>query len=490
MGLPLQRQRTARADQEPSSGTQRRARPVRESGLAVSVGMRVPVPDYPGIFKLPGKEVYAIQTDDMDEERVVRSWRTVLRFVQRRKNLPTASPPLGRPPAPASVFMSPAEELPRAARARTRTVPFDPTQGETFVRTRVAKCVRLPSKEKKEEEEYAAPEKEEEKAEEEDDDDDEKETDLFGDGNGDDESDHTVSGGARHWTTDEDNALLIGMLRVGVVVGQPTTHAQWRTITACVCDVRFRTVRQVRRRWGFLNPMNKAANEATRKRRRAQHWLRRRVAAELFPSKKKQKKKTTTPVSHGFSPVQSDPLTDGIVREVLDEFTVGNDGTELELAAIEPPLSLDDHNAMLPFDARTRRKPTDPEITFRTTNPGCLTGPPQPEGLNRFAYRFADGCGFGLGRSQSYSFVFPADRRGVDGRRKYELIAVPGVELPAAAAPMHQNQITDYMLQRKARAARCLPLLETLMEKTPSASASTAVWDSASTAVWDSAAAQ
>jgi len=410
-----------------------------------------PVAGFPGVFKLSGKERFAIRVDD-SETRVVRSWRTVLRFFARKQALGGNPPPKPKPkpapaPAPAPPPPSTALASPTGKRLRVRTVPFDPTDGALPPRPRAAKRKAAAS---------PTDEGEGEEAQEED--------EPIDDGN---KSDHTASGGARHWTTEEDNVMLTWMMRLGMGVGKHASEAQWRTVTAKVCKVRFRTLRQVRRRWGFLNPANEAANDATRARRRDQDRLRREAVQELFPetktppTKKKKKKKSKAkdapdPDAGGAS---NEALTDGMVLEALDAFVVEDDDAPLELAAIEPPLSDDD-------GPRVKRRPTDPPINYYATHPWQPTGPPRATLCNAVAYTFSQG----LGRyPKPFSFVFPPDKRfHIDGRRKYEnLLAVPAAALPAAAATLHQNQITDYMLQRKKRAVCHSPLLAALQETTP-----------------------
>ena len=393
-----------------------------------------PVDGFPGVFKLSGKERFAIVFDE-SETRIVKSWRTVLRYFARKAKgeTPPPPPPPPPPPAPAS---------PIGKRTRVRPVPFDPTSNATPPRPRAAKRKVAPASDKEKVEEKVEEQEEAESA-----------------SSGDDELDHTASGGARHWTPEEDNVMLTWMVRLGMAVGKPASEANWRKVTENVCKIRFRTLRQVRRRWGFLNPANGAANEATRARRRDQDRVRRKVAQELFPKAEAPAKKQKKKKKEGPDGVPSEALTDGMVDEALAAFVAENDAATLALSAIEPPLDDDDRHK------HVKRLQTDPAINYQTTQPWQLTGPPRATPSNALEYEFTEG----LARSKPFSFRFPPDTRlHIDGRRKYEnlILAVPAAELPLAA--MHQNQITDYLLQRKKRAGCASPLLKALQEKTPS----------------------
>ena len=90
----------------------------RRSTERTAPEVRIPVKDYPGVFKLPGKEVYAIKLNGMETERVVRSWRTVARALERMEGFRDLA--IDNRVHAAGPELVPLQSIPRR---RTTTVP-------------------------------------------------------------------------------------------------------------------------------------------------------------------------------------------------------------------------------------------------------------------------------------------------------------------------------------------------------------------------------
>jgi len=217
---------------------------------------RTPLPDYPGVFKLPGREVYAIKLKGMPQERIVHSWRTVACALERMEGhgkLFTDNRARGAKPA-----LVPVVETPRR---RVSTVPFDATAAtDKKIKKRKRKAPVLvivppapPSSpvpsacDSHGEIDMAVFDLLEELA-----------FDAI-----DEEAEPPHRSG--NWTAEEDRALLMAAVSIGLVVGKRVKAAQWEVVVAAVSRcARQRSVSQVRRRWLALSPAGQAASQAKR----------------------------------------------------------------------------------------------------------------------------------------------------------------------------------------------------------------------------------
>ena len=324
-------------------------------------GQRVAVPGYPGVFKMAGKEVFAIRLKGMEEERIVKSWRTVLRAFERSDEvggITSHAPPLSasrgrRTPPSARAIAKTRKPKPRPQRApsppaeppaesRTRacvpTMPFDPTPVKATASARGSR-----SGKRRRLDVVAAPAQPTS-----DDDDDDAASYTT------DTTDATHVGRAAHWKPAEDNALLLAMMELGIKPTDRIDPDKWERILAKVCVVRPRTtLRQVRRRWWFLKPTNRPKIDAERERRRTADRLFRELKRNLelldvdpdVDSVLDFSTGDPTPFvldgNDGDEDDEDDDDNDRIDTMLLSEFALDEgDRTTLALSAIEP--SLDD----------------------------------------------------------------------------------------------------------------------------------------------------
>lgn len=425
----------------------------------VDCGQRVPVPNYPGIYKMAGKEVFAIKTEGMEEERIVKSWRTVLRILERANDPSVHKPAVFSAAEGCASEPSPPLSVTRGRRSKLPPSPAAATAATAEVAGRRSRVRKRKSGARKALEgrhhEPSAPEA---------DDDDSASV----------STDQSVGGAAFHWTSEEDNALLIAMLRLGITTKTRIDVHQWQEITESVCEVRSRTMRQVRRRWDYLNPDRKDKNEELRKRRRQKDRLERAINQELVTL---ATDKDNTQTCDFFADAVADE--DALGCLTLDDV----DPSELALQATEPPIdSFEEDNPIevqvqrvqTRVAKRHKRTPSEPELNVHNVSNGGLYDSMSTDAAAACTYRFADGVGLGLGRARSFSFSFAPDKRTRGTRRNRALLTVPIVTLPpAVVAPLHQNTITDYLFQRKQTAAASCksPLFEALQAKKPTASA-------------------
>ena len=450
-------------------------------------GQRVAVPGYPGVFKMAGKEVFAIRLKGMEEERIVKSWRTVLRAFERSDEVggitshaPSLSATRGRrtPPSARAIAKtrkpkprpqrapSPPAEPPAESRTRTcvPTMPFDPTPVKATASARGSRS----GKRRRLDVVVAAPAQPTS-----DDDDDDAASYTT------DTTDATHVGRAAHWKPAEDNALLLAMMELGIKPTDRIDPDKWERILAKVCVVRPRTtLRQVRRRWWFLKPTNRPKIDAERERRRTADRLFRELKRNLELLEVDPDVDSVLDFSTGDpTPFvldgndgdedDEDDDNDRIDTMLLSEFALDEgDRTTLALSAIEPSLDdapmddvqpvVDDEDILYEIAKRTDG---DPEMNTHVVRNGQVTT--FPDNLNdAHRYKFSNGLGFGLGTTPMRSFAFGPDRR------------LPRIKRDARrAASMQQLVLTDYLLQRKPRPGAGSPLLESLQGTKKSAPA-------------------
>ena len=420
-------------------------------------GQRVAVPGYPGVFKMAGKEVFAIRLKGMEEERIVKSWRTVLRAFERSDEVggitshaharPLSATRGHRTPPSARAIVktrkpkpkprpqrapSPPAEPPAESRTRTcvPTMPFDPTPVKATASARGSR-----SGKRRRLDVVAAPAQPTS-----DDDDDDAASYTT------DTTDATHVGRAAHWKPAEDNALLLAMMELGIKPTDRIDPDKWERILAKVCVVRPRTtLRQVRRRWWFLKPTNRPKIDAERERRR--------TADRLFRELKRN-----------LELLEVDPDVDSVLDfstgdpTLLSEFVLDGNEPSLDDAPMDDVQPVvDDEDILYEIAKRTDG---DPEMNTHVVRNGQVTT--FPDNLNdAHRYKFSNGLGFGLGTTPMRSFAFGPDRR------------LPRIKRDARrAASMQQLVLTDYLLQRKPpRPGAGSPLLESLQGTKKSAPA-------------------
>ena len=223
-------------------------------------------------------------------------------------------------------------------------------------------------------------------------------------------------GGTTHWTAEQDNALLLGIIELGIDARSKLTMEQWHELAECVRAVRYRTVRQVRRRWTKINPIKSQRKVNPNE-----------MDCDLF-------------------------LSDSFI----DEYTLNDvDANELALQATEPPL---EDQALEDTPVRRRapevRAHSDPEMNVRTV-PNV---PVRADARSTTLYTF----GSNVSRSLTFSFgrqVRPRNARPQVGvpipRRPVPRVdnAVAPFYVPAAPLPSqathNQRAITNFLLKRK-----------------------------------------
>ena len=311
------------------------------------------------------------------------------------------------------------------------------------------------------------------------------------------------------WSAEEDDALLRGVVRLGIKPAQRITPRQWEEITEDVSTVRFRLQRQVRRRWNeYLNPAGIQRHKATRSRRYESAKLRRAVNREL-----KQLSSSLdcdnddalamgpTWPSHELLPgravkgADSPLLSEDAVHDMMTDLVLDEDSrSTLALSAIEPPL---DSSPPSPLPTRLevlvadndddpkmrRRGPSEPEINYSSmvkpelctpattpTTTATATADTGTKALTTVCtYRF----GWGLGRARSLSFSFAPYGSGCTSMRGRGTVVVLAAPVAPAAEPQpelqqqqqqqpepraqqqqQQHTITNYMRQSKRAVPR------------------------------------
>ena len=492
LAYPIDKEKNYYAANWGATTPRRRRRPVMDASLAGDEeGQRVAVPGYPGVFKMAGKEVFAIRLKGMEEERIVKSWRTVLRAFERSDEVggitshaharPLSATRGHRTPPSARAIVktrkpkpkprpqrapSPPAEPPAESRTRTcvPTMPFDPTPVKATASARGSRS----GKRRRLDVVVAAP------AQPTSDDDDDAASYTT------DTTDATRVGRAAHWKPAEDNALLLAMMELGIKPTDRIDPDKWERILAKVCVVRPRTtLRQVRRRWWFLKPTNRPKIDAERERRRTADRLFRELKRNLELLEVDPDVDSVLDFSTGDpTPFvldgndgdedDEDDDNDRIDTMLLSEFALDEgDRTTLALSAIEPSLDdapmddvqpvVDDEDILYEIAKRTDG---DPEMNTHVVRNGQVTT--FPDNLNdAHRYKFSNGLGFGLGTTPMRSFAFGPDRR------------LPRIKRDARrAASMQQLVLTDYLLQRKPpRPGAGSPLLESLQGTKKSAPA-------------------